>query len=181
MDLLQKVRQALFLNELDGNPRALYRFSDAGGKSGLSFGLCQLDASNNEMAVACLRECGFTETEIAQVKRKAAADLNAKLAAASAVIDKYDNAQVEECLHHVIDVATVRGFEFADDEAIVHAADYHNQFFMSRDGKMAMHLAGLDKPVTGEDIRDFKLQLAWGKKRPDDVKRRYDNVVKTCR
>ena len=182
MNLRKAVEEALFLNELDGNPNAIYRFSDAGGKSGLSFGRCQYDVENNATAVKCLQECGFTASEIAALKNKHAdlAVLNAKLKAAADVVDRYDAIQVSECLNHVMTVARTRGFSYADDLAIVMAADYHNQFYMSTSGKMAMHLAGVGRAVTAEDIHKFKLTLPWGKKRLDDVERRYRNVLKVC-
>ena len=75
-------------------------------------------------------------------------------------------------------VARSRRIEFADDAAIVHAADYHNQFYMSGAGKMATALVALGRPVNGNDILTVKLQTKWGQEDPDDVKRRYNNIAR---
>ncbi|MCM0081798.1 hypothetical protein L4X63_09370 [Geomonas sp. Red32] len=180
MDPYVATKKALLANELSNNLRAAYRFSDAkGGNSGLSFGITQLDVSNNSAAVKCLVECGFTPSEIAQLKSKSGdlTALSAKLAAHATVVDKYDQAQIKECVDHVMTVAKSRGFTFANDEAIVHAADYHNQFFMSNGGKMANALVNLGRPVVSTDILNEALATLWGKKEPGDVKRRYSNIA----
>ena len=60
--------QIILANELDGNERAAYRFSDPDGvktgKSGWSFGRCQFDTKNNPISRQCLAACGFTPAEI---------------------------------------------------------------------------------------------------------------------
>lgn len=177
MKLLDALRKALLLNELSGNEKAAYRFSDASKESGLSFGVTQLDVSHNPTAVKCLRECGFTDGEIARLmKKQLAAELSQRLAAHAEIIDRYDAAQIKECLDHVLLIARARKFTFANDEAILQAADYNNQFYMSTNGKMARALSTLDRPVTAEDILHVKLGTLWGQKRPDDVYRRYNNI-----
>jgi hypothetical protein len=180
MDLYAQLRQALLFNELSGNCAAAYRFSDAGGNSGLSFGVTQLDVKNNTDAVRCLQEIGFSAQEIVQLKAKSGDwhALSAKLAGHKATVDKYDMAQIKECLDHVTTVAKARRFSFADDLAIIHAADYNNQFYMSTNGTMAVALLNLNRPVTGKDIYDIKLKMPWGKKDPEDVNRRYNNIQK---
>ena len=178
MSIHEAFRQALLLNELSGNVNAAYRFSDASHESGLSFGVCQFDVSHNTVAVKCLREIGFTEDEIAAVKKKAGGGLSEKLAAHKAIIDRYDAAQIKECLDHVLTIAKSRKITFASDEALLHAADYDNQYYMSNNGKMASALAALGRPVEPLDILNVKLKTAWGQKRPDDVKRRYNNIAK---
>lgn len=175
------LRLAFIANELGGNAAAAYHFADAGPTSGLSFGITQLDVSHNPSAVKCLRECGFTPVEIDLLKRKAGGGLSAKLAQHTSIVDRYDDAQITDCLNHVMSVSQEQHFSYADDEALIHAADYHNQFYLSTSGPMARYLAGLGRPVTGEDVLALKLTTAWGKKRPDDVHRRYDNIVRIMR
>lgn len=79
MDLLKAVCKALLANELSNNAAAAYRFSDASERSGLSFGITQLDVSHNPAAVRCLKECGFSEQEIAHLKMKKEGGLSVKL------------------------------------------------------------------------------------------------------
>lgn len=187
MDSVATFRKIILLNELDGNTSAAYRFSDPDGvrtgKSGWSFGVCQYDINNNPSAILCLREAGFTTDEIATLKAQSApiAPFNAKLATCTKVIDKWDEKQLFECLTHPLQLCRESKVDFSCNETLFHLADYHNQFYMSRGGKMHRRIANLHRPVTPEDVLEFKLQLAWGIKRPDDVRRRYNNIVKVCR
>jgi len=183
MTILEATRKALFANELDSNPNYLYRFSDPDGirtgKSGYSFGLVQYDIMNNPVAEKCLKECGFTAQEIDRLKKQNTAsvrDLEKKLRANSHIVDRYDNMQVAECVNHVRKHSDRLGVLFDSDEAFVHLADYHNQFYLSPNGKCMNFIAGLRHSVRPEDIKHFKLSLPWGQKRPDDVLRRYNNI-----
>lgn len=181
MLLREALRHALLLNELSGNANAAYRFSQAeGGTSGLSFGLTQLDLNNNQAASQCLKECGFTGGEIMDLKNKTADHhaLSAKLVAHKEVIDRYDGLQLDSCLDHVMNVAKSRRLTFANDEAVIHLADYHNQYYLSTAGKMSIALASLGRPVTAKDILEVKLDTTWGKTHPADVKRRYNNIAR---
>jgi hypothetical protein len=58
--------------------------------------------------------------------------------------------------------------------------DYHNQFYVSFNGKMHRWLkaySSTGQELTPAAILNFKLKfLKWGRKRPDDVKRRYENI-----
>ncbi len=187
--------KALIANEL-GNQMALaYRFSDPDGvrtgKSGWSFGIVQFDISNNPNAVLCLRECGFTTDEIAGLRAQTRDDMDAmnlKLLAARDIVDKWDRKQLSECLSWPLTLCSEIGVDFNNEEAFVHIADYHNQFGMSRGGKMYMWLRGLTGPLTSEMVRDFKYTLPWGQKQiakhdpdKDDVLRRYNNIVHIMR
>lgn len=187
MDLTAILEKAFIKNECAGDPKVAYRFSDPDGlrtgKSGYSFGISQFDINNNPKALACLSACGFTSADIARLKAQSGPiyDLNAKLAVSKTIVDEWDRRQISACIAHTLGVALSRGFVFADDTAIIHLADYHNQYHLSVQGpkaKMANYLAGLGRPVTGDDIRRFKLDhTAWGQKRPDDVDRRYRNII----
>lgn len=181
MDIKTAVTRALFLNELDGNMNAAYRFSNAGGKSGYSFGATQLDVANNPTATTCLIQAGFTLQEIRRLKLmdKNITDLNAKLALQKAIVDKFDAMQVQECLDHVQRVSGLAGIRYADLEGFVAACDYHNQLYMGTNGQFIEHFKG-NKSVTAEGIKEFKLTLPWGEKRPNDVERRAENIKKVC-
>lgn len=188
MDSLSLFRKIILLNELGGDSSHAYRFSDPDGtnrgKSGWSFGLCQFDVANNPAATLCLRECEFTTDEIEGLRRQMIdiAAMNRKLACSKAIVDKWDDRQLAECLTVPLALCQKSGIRFADDEAPLHVADYHNQFYMSRGGKLHQHLLGLGRPVAARDILAFKLgKTPWGQKRPDDVRRRFDNIAKVFR
>lgn len=186
MTILDIFRRIILLNELGGNPRAAYRFTDPdgpSGRSGWSFGLCQFDCSHNPTAIICLREIGFTTDEIERIRRQTLqpmAPLNERLYAAREIIDRYDEQQLSECLQHPSRLCTESGIRL-DDSGLLACADYHNQFYMSRGGKLHTHLRGIKRPVTAEDIRGFKLTLPWGQKRPDDVARRHENIIRAMK
>src|SRR6266540_589246 len=86
----------ILLNEDSGNPAVALRFSNASSKSGLSFGGTQLDIAHNGQAVACLRECGFSQEEIAGLQAKTVDwhALSPRLTAHADIIEKYDTAQL---------------------------------------------------------------------------------------
>jgi len=176
-------REVIFTNELGGNAQLIYRFSDPDGvrtgKSGYSFGICQFDTQNNPNALLCLRECGFTTDEIRQIKQQTGdiRPLNAKLT--PDVVDRWDAAQLVECLNTPLRLCQSLGITLTN-EAKLHLGDYHNQFYMSKGGKMHSFLMRLGN-VIAEDIRAFKLTLPWGIKRPDDVHRRFNNIRRICR
>jgi len=174
-------RKIIFINELGGVKDRLYRFSDPdgpSGRSGYSFGLCQFDVVHSPEAVMCLRECEFTTDEIARLKSQITLTqaLDFKLAEHSKTVDKWDNRQLDQCLTHPNNLCERSGI-IADDKTMYHIADYHNQFYMSRGGKLHRFLIDLHRPVTPEDIFRFKLHTRWGLQRPDDVQRRYNNIV----
>ena len=170
-------RQIILLNELGGNADLIYRFSpSAGGKSGIAFGLTQLDISNNPAAVRCLQECGLNSTAIENLKAQSfdPSILDCKLI--PAIVDKYDNGQLTECLNRV---RNLTGGMRLESGVLYHLADYHNQFYMSRNGKMHRFLQGLHREVIKEDVLYFKLkETKWGRENPRDVYRRFDNIEK---
>lgn len=184
MHLNDLLRQTLIKNELGGNLALVYRFSDADGvrtgKSGYSFGIAQFDIMNNHRAVKCLEECGFTEVEIVRLQRQLGpiGDLNDKLAAHKDMVDLFDTAQIDAIISWVRGVSKAAGISYVDDEAFIHACDYHNQFNMAACGKAITWLSALGRPITARDILAYKLTTTWGKKRPDDVNRRFNNIHK---
>ena len=185
--------KALLANEIGGHMSLIYRFSDAdgihSGKSGYSFGISQFDINNNPAAVLALREMNFTTDEIAALKAQTADmdKMNAKLLYHKDVVDRWDRKQLVECLEWPLLLCHEINVLFSGEETLVHIADYHNQFYMSRGGKMYRWLKSVDDLITPEMIRDFKYTLPWGIKqqaRPrdkDDVWRRYYNIVKIMR
>jgi hypothetical protein len=165
----------------------VYRFSDCdgvrSGKSGWSFGVSQFDINNNPAATLCLRECGFTTDEIQALKLQVCliGPANAKLHRHSTIVDEWDQRQINECLDYPARLCKESGIRLACNETIFHIADYHNQFYMSKGGKLHRYLSALPYPVAQEDIKGFKLTTAWGKKRPDDVERRYRNIARLAK
>ena len=189
---IRKILAAAFLeNELSGNLTYAYRFSDPdgvrSGKSGWSFGRCQFDLQNNTMAKQCLAAAGFTPAEIAglvnQTHGGAAMTALAKRLQSPpvmAVIDEYDNRQLDETIAHTRAVLANAGLSCANEEAFVHCCDYHNQFHLSYGGKCVLWLQRLHRLVTAQDLLDYKLTTLWGQKRPDDVARRWNNIHCLC-
>jgi len=184
MNKLELYRKIIFANELDNSISHVYKFSDPDGirtgKSGWSFGMSQFDINNNPQAIICLRECDFTTDEIGRLKSQTLQDMkpmNTKLLANCTIVDRFDDQQFGECLQIPAELCKRSGIELTDPGHLA-LADYHNQFYMSRGGKMHTHLQTLGRPVTAEDIYQFKLALPWGQKRPDDVKRRHNNIIR---
>jgi hypothetical protein len=177
-------RRIIIANELGGNLKLVYKFSDPdgvrSGKSGWSFGACQFDIANNPNALIALRECGFTTDQVRGLREQSLKDMNpmnGRLRANSTVVDRWDERQLQECLFHVSALLASCRIIF-DDSGLFACADYHNQINMSRGGKLHSHLLRHRGTVTAATVRDFKLTLPWGKKRPDDVERRHNNIVR---
>jgi hypothetical protein len=180
----------ILLNELSGNRAAEFRFSDPdgvlSGKSGWSFGICQFDVQNNEQAIACLRDCGFTAGQItglvkqtlplAQVKL-----LEGKLAANAEVVEKYSTEQLSYCLNKALNFDSDYGIPVADASAILAGADYVNQYGSQGQGAVAYYKS-LGRPITAEDVLQFKLTCTtYGREHPGDCRRRYENLVRVVR
>lgn len=180
--------RCLIANELGNQLGLIYKFSDADGvrtgKSGWSFGVVQYDISNNPSAVLALREMGFTTDEIRGLKDQTIDDMapmNAKLDSHKSIVNKWDAKQIQECLSFPLGLCNEIGLDFLNEEAFLHIADYHNQFYMSRGGKLYNYLKEKNTTITPQMIKDFKLKLPWGKKRPDDVERRFKTISDLCK
>ena len=139
---------------------------------------------NNPIAAACLRACKFSEDEIRGLINQSidAHALEPRLKANAAIIEQFDQAQLKGCVDRAQRVLAKRGITPADDAALLAVADYANQYYLSdidKPGYLVHHLLGLKRPFTAEDLLAFKLaSTPYGKKRPDDCRRRYDNLVK---
>jgi hypothetical protein len=189
MDLRDTIRRVLLVNELGNYALAAYRFSDPdgpAGRSGYSFGICQFDLRHNPGAAAILREADFLEPEIARLKEQTCttaelARLNAKLEARAGVIDRADTDEFDAILRHTLQVTANAGLHLSGEETLVHLADYHNQYHLDFGGKAVKHFQPFGRPICPADILDYKLDTAWGKKRPDDVHRRFNNIERICR
>jgi hypothetical protein len=184
MDLTKVFREIILLNELGGNEALAYRFSDPDGvrtgKSGWSFGLCQFDLSNNGLAAVCLKECGFRSVEIAALKAQTIRDMgpmDAWLGKHREIVARWDDAQLQSCITRAREMALAGGWSYADDRALLCAADYHNQLFISKGRDFFTWAKSLARPVTDYDIHKFRRNQPWGQKRPDDVDRRYHNII----
>lgn len=174
----EKVRDVIALNEISGNENVICRFSFAGGISGYSFGRSQFDIKHNKKAIQFLKnKCNFTEEEIQRLEKleKNIDDLNLKLSKYRKEIDELDNEHVNSMITHVSSLNGLPDFE--SQKVFVHLVDYHNQFNLSKDGKMHQWLKSI-KVLKAEDILNFKLGLKWGKTNPQDVKRRWNNIEK---
>lgn len=183
----KRFRKLILLNELEGSLAHVLKFSDPdgvrSGKSGWSFGLCQFDLSNNGMASLCLRECDFSQTEINALKDQTCFDMdgaNQKLAAHADTIARWDERQLSDCITRAREMAKLAGWTYLDDKAMLYAADYHNQMYIGKGGPFFVWAKGLGRPVCDYDIYKFRMNQPWGEKRPDDVKRRYANLLKVC-
>lgn len=188
MDTLKFLELIIIQNELGGNLALAYRFSDPDGvrtgKSGYSFGRCQFDLINNPTARQVLKDCGFHQVEIEALVEQTATPSqmqqnNARLAKQSWVVDQWDQAEMGAIARHVRCVLATTGLKVSGERAFLHLCDYHNQFYLSPKGRCVRHMQGLGREVEGEDIRQYKLLTAWGRKRPDDVERRYRNIEQT--
>lgn len=181
--------RALVANELGGRLSLVYVWSDADGvrtgKSGWSCGITQMDINNNPNALLMLRDLGYTTDESRRLRAQDPgldmAAMNARLLAAREVVDKWDRHQIDECLTWPLGLCS--SVDFSSEEAFIHVADYHNQFGMSRGGKMHTWLLSVSGVVAPEMIRDFKYTLPYGIKQKekarehDDVWRRYKNIA----
>lgn len=177
-------RTVILHNELGGDLSLAYRFSDPDGertgRSGWSFGICQFDTKHNPYSTLCLRECDFTTDEIVGIREQSIpiGPMNEKLDMSAGVVDWWDDKQLRECLEHPLTLCRRSDIVFATEEVLYHLADYHNQFYMSRGGKMHRFLQNVGREILPSDVLKLKQMTLWGKKRPDDVSRRYANVVK---
>lgn len=171
----QKVMRVIALNEISGNENVICKFSFAGGISGYSFGRSQFDVKHNEAARNFLKnKCGFTQVEMDKLLRldKDIAPLNEKLKAHRKEIDELDAEHIKKMITHV---SSLEKLPDMDEKTFVHLVDYHNQFNLSKGGKMHKWLQ-TKKYIIPEDILNFKLNLKWGREQPQDVKRRYFNI-----
>lgn len=186
MDLLKAFRKLILLNELGGNEEHTLRFSDPdgvrSGKSGWSFGLCQFDLSNNGLAALCLQECNFSTAEINALKNQTCTDMaaaNRRLEAHAEVIAEWDQRQLADCLNRAQEMARIGWWGYRDDRTLLYAADYHNQMYISKGGSF-FTWAKNKKIISDYDIYKFRINQRWGQLRPDDVARRYANLLKVC-
>ena len=177
--------RAIVMNEIGGDTKLIYRFSDPdgtrSGKSGWSFGIVQYDIDNNPNAIFALQEMDFTTDEIRGLRDQTIADMtlmDAKLLAHREIVDKWDRKQISECCSWPLVLCNEVGMEFSSEETFIHIADYHNQLRMSRGGKLYSFLQQCTSTVTPEMILQFKLGIPWGQKNPNDVQRRYSNIKK---
>lgn len=191
MDIRKILAQAFLENELGGYRQLAYKFSDPdgvrSGKSGWSFGLSQFDLANNPMAGECLAVAGFASEEIVGLIKQQVGDvtmaaLSARLRTPQvmAIIDDYDNQQLDLVITHTRSVCAQAGLHLADEECFVHLCDYHNQFYVQYSGKCVVYLKRLGRMINSADVLAYKLTTLWGEKRPDDVARRWNNIHYIC-
>ena len=172
----KQVMNILALNEISGNERVITKFSFAGGISGYSFGRSQFDVKHNPSSRNFLiKKCNFTQADIDRLLAldKNIGDLNEKLANHRKEIDEYDMKHVQEMIDYV---SSLEGIPDISLKTFVHLVDYHNQFSLSKNGKLHSWIKGRGI-LTSKDIYDFKIkQTKWGKEHPQDVERRWNNI-----
>ncbi len=172
----KQVMNVLALNEISGNERVITKFSFAGGISGYSFGRSQFDVKHNPSSRNFLiNRCNFTQAEIDRLLAldKNIDDLNEKLSKYRKEIDEYDMKHVQEMIDYVSSLEDIPDISL---KTFVHLVDYHNQFSLSKNGKLHSWIKEKDT-LTSQDVQDFKLQQTkWGKEHPQDVKRRWNNI-----
>ena len=119
--------------------------------------------------------CGFTEQDINKLLNldKDIGYLNERLKLFRTHIDKLDKEHIRDMVNYVASLDELPQFE--NEKTFVHLLDYHNQFNLSKNGLMHNFIKS-KKILTSQDILNFKLGLKWGKKAPQDVKRRYLNI-----
>lgn len=181
-------RHVILLNELEGNEKAALRFSDPDGKpgrSGWSFGICQFDTRHNDAALACLKECGFSQDEIHGVVDQTidVRPLSTRLALNADIIARYDEAQLSRCLYSAMNTATSKGIMVTNTGAILCLADYVNQYgSIGNQFVDYLNEADLDGDVSAAEIQEWKLKhTKYGREHPKDCLRRYNNIMKVLK
>ena len=172
----------LLLNECSGNKDLAYQFSDADGlrtgRSGYSYGVSQFDIENNTEAILTLFDCGFTPKELKRLflQNSNIDDLNLKLEASRDYVDEADNVHITAMIKHCCIFNAIE-----DCATLAMIIDYHNQLRFDHNGKLHRYLNGFireGRPIDANTIYQFKVNHTnWGQKRPDDVKRRYENIM----
>lgn len=188
MDTSAVFRKILIKNELGGDLSLITQFSDPDGvrtgKSGYSFGICQFDLRNNVNALRCLADCHFSPIEIAtlvlQLPDVDVDQMQDRLNAAAPHVDTWDTREIDRTINHVRGVVRSAGLVLAHNTVLLHLADYHNQFYMQRAGECVLYLAQVQGAITAEDLLAYKKTTLWGRKRPDDVERRWRNIEQIC-
>lgn len=172
------VMEILAKNEISGNENVICKFSYAGGKSGYSFGRSQFDVTHNLAARKFLKEkCSFAADEIARLLNldKNIIDLNNKLSKFRKEIDELDLSHVKEMIKYVGNLENMPKVDTV--KTFIQLVDYHNQFNLSRNGKLHNWLKERNF-ITSKSILDFKLnQTKWGRENKADILRRYNNIV----
>ncbi len=183
MNIFTLTAEVITANEIGDQPHLLYQFSDAdgvrSGKSGYSFGSCQFDIENNWLGILCLKACGFRPKDLKRLflQNDNIDDLNRKLEQRSSVVDQFDAEQVRTAVVYCTGLIDRTGVKLKNTEALLNVIDYHNQLHLSKGGKLHQWMLQYPHLISAADIRDFKqVHTLWGRKRPDDVERRYQNI-----
>ena len=181
---IEKILEAITKNEIGARKDKIAYFSNADGtssrQSGYSFGRSQFDVSKNLAARNFLREkCNFTRMDIERLRAEDPhiTDLQVKIAQYKAKIDAFDIQHIKESMERVLNLEGLPQLE--NTVAFVQLVDYHNQFYISRDGKMHTWLKEQNGIITSQDILEFKLgNLKWAEtaRGRNDINRRWSNI-----
>lgn len=186
MDTMNQLfRKVILLNELSGNEKAALRFSDPdgpSGRSGWSFGICQFDTQHNEQALECLRECGFSKSEITGIVNQ---DVNVKQLAPKLkadIVARYDEAQLSRCLYSAVNTTTSNGIMAVTTGPILALADYVNQYGSIGPSFIEyLNKRDVGRELTIQDIQEWKLTTKYGREHTGDCIRRYLNIFKVLK
>lgn len=186
-DMIQYFREVTCLNEVEGNMNAVLRLTDPDGKpgrSGYSFGLTQMDTRHNDGAINCLVDCGFTQDEIHGIVDQTidVRPFTVRLIANKAIIEKYDEAQLNHCLTSAMNAATANGVMVTNPGGILCLADYVNQYGSIGPAFIEyLNKNDLDGDITHNEVQAWKLTTKYGREHKGDCERRYKNILKVLK
>lgn len=193
--VLDTLYKALSKNEISDLDIYRYGFSDADGyrkgTSGITFGVSQFDLfTNRKEATEILLDCGFSKSQIDNIanQRLSLSEIKnlsslLKTPKAKAVIDNADKRQMKELLDTMQLYLLNKGITEIYLSGFIAACDYLNQIGATANGALVTFIKNNyqdGKLVSNLDIKNFKKTILWGKKRPDDVERRFNNIEKVC-
>lgn len=190
--IIDKYMKLLSENEVSGREEYIYRFTNKSvlGKRNVTIGLSQHDfharGSSDVGLNKLLESFGCTENEIKSIFDNTYSDkllkkLNDKMETGdfNKIIDNLDKKYAHKTYLHCKKVLS-KCFKYSvEDRVFIMIMDYHNQYYFSDGGKLFRHIRdSINNVLTEKFIVDYKLNTLFGKKRPDDVMRRYENMYR---
>ena len=181
-----KIFKVISKNEVSSSKKIALNWGLSSGKSGLSFGWIQEDIKHNSSANNFIRTW-FSKQELETLSTiyfsNKKEDLNFKrlmnlrLESLELQIFKRQMKILNDDINYI---QNLKGLEFLKEKelALAFAVDYHNQFFVSKNGKFHNTWANKSSEYFLENFLNWKLtKIFWGRKNPADVNRRYLNTL----